>query len=154
MRVVDALVRHPTVHDGSLSVGEARAFFLDDHVHMVLIVDGGRLVTALERDDLDTTFADEGPASLAGSLRHRTIAAEASLAQALDAMRRSGRRRLAVTTHDGVLLGLLCLKADGLGFCTDEGVASRKGARFSERHQTRSSPGSIAEPAARLPSET
>jgi hypothetical protein len=40
-------------------------------------------------------------------------------------MRRAGRRRLAVTSEDGRLLGLLCLKASGRGFCSDEDVAAR-----------------------------
>jgi hypothetical protein len=41
-------------------------------------------------------------------------------------MRASGRRRLAVTSDDGTLVGLLCLKASGNGFCSDGDVASRR----------------------------
>jgi hypothetical protein len=35
------------------------------------------------------------------------------------------RRRLAVVDHTGRLLGLLCLKHDGRGYCTDEGIRAR-----------------------------
>jgi hypothetical protein len=41
-------------------------------------------------------------------------------------MRQQGRRRLAVVDADGALLGLLCLKASGDGFCSDDGIASRR----------------------------
>jgi hypothetical protein len=40
-------------------------------------------------------------------------------------MTHSGRRRLAATSNDSTLLGLLCLKAGGLGFCSDADVANR-----------------------------
>jgi hypothetical protein len=39
-------------------------------------------------------------------------------------MNRDRRRRLAVTSDDSRLLGLLCLKANGSGFCSDADVAS------------------------------
>jgi len=41
-------------------------------------------------------------------------------------MQRTGRRRLAVVDGEGRLVGLLCLKASGSGFCSNEDVASRK----------------------------
>ncbi|MGW1564687.1 hypothetical protein ACWCQ1_51030 [Streptomyces sp. NPDC002144] len=47
-----------------------------------------------------------------------------------------GRRRLAVTDGCGRLLGLLCLKRSGNGYCSDEGIR----ARADERERTRSSP--------------
>ena len=46
------------------------------------------------------------------------------------AMQASGDRRLAVVEDDGRLLGLLCLKRSGDGFCTDAGVAERRAARM------------------------
>jgi hypothetical protein len=44
-------------------------------------------------------------------------------------MRQTGRRRLAVVDEDGTLLGLLCLKATGLGFCSDDAIAQRRRAQ-------------------------
>jgi hypothetical protein len=44
-------------------------------------------------------------------------------------MVRSGRRRIAVVEPDGTLVGLLCLKQSGSGFCTDAGVAAMRRSR-------------------------
>ena len=41
------------------------------------------------------------------------------------AMLAAGGRRLAVVDHRLRLLGLLCLKRSGLGFCSDRDVAAR-----------------------------
>jgi hypothetical protein len=41
----------------------------------------------------------------------------------------TGQRRLAVVDRAGTLLGLLCLKRTGDGFCSDRDVASRAAAR-------------------------
>jgi hypothetical protein len=40
-------------------------------------------------------------------------------------MTATGRRRAAVTSADGRLLGLLCLKASRAGFCSDQDVRAR-----------------------------
>ena len=51
--------------------------------------------------------------------------AEANLAEVRRAMTETGRRRAAVTSADGRLLGLLCLKASRAGFCSDQDVRAR-----------------------------
>ena len=51
--------------------------------------------------------------------------AGASLAEVRRAMNTAGRRRAAVTSADGRLLGLLCLKASQAGFCSDQDVRAR-----------------------------
>jgi len=51
-------------------------------------------------------------------------------------MQAAGQRRAAVVDGDGLLLGLLCLKHHGGGFCTDAGVASRRAARRSDADRT------------------
>jgi hypothetical protein len=40
-------------------------------------------------------------------------------------MTATGRRRAAVTSADGRLLGLLCLKVSQTGFCSDQDVRAR-----------------------------
>jgi predicted transcriptional regulator len=115
----------PRVHRPSSTVAELRAFFSDDHVHMALLVEGQKLVGTIERADLTSRISAEMPASTIARLEGRTISREAPLHEALDAMTRAGRRRLAVTSEDSTLLGLLCLKASGVGFCSDADVASR-----------------------------
>jgi hypothetical protein len=124
-RVKDAFLACPTLHDPSTTIGELRRFFADDHVHMALLVEGSRLVTAVERQDLDGR-ADDVPGRDVGSLAGRTVAAGALLSVALESMRHTGRRRLAVTAEGGRLLGLLCRKANGRGFCSADDVESRR----------------------------
>jgi hypothetical protein len=53
------------------------------------------------------------------------VPAEASLAEVRRKMIATGRRRAAVTSADGRLLGLLCLKASQAGFCSDQDVRAR-----------------------------
>ena len=120
-----AMVTRPKVHPPSATAGELRAFFADEHVHVALLVEDCELVGTVERADLAVPMPDDAPASELASLEGRTIDADVPLRDALTAMRLGGRRRLAVTDADGELLGLLCLKASGRGFCSDEDVAAR-----------------------------
>jgi predicted transcriptional regulator len=126
MTVADAMVTRPAAHRPTATVGDLRAFFCDDHVHMALLVDNGTLVGVIERGDLATTTPDETSAREIAKLEGCTIRPDAVLPDARARMRRDGRRRLAVTTEESALVGLLCLKASGHGFCSDEDVAARR----------------------------
>jgi hypothetical protein len=124
--VADAMITCPKTHDVSAGLEDIRAFFEDDHVHMALVVaPDGRLVTTIERPDLPAGSQAPVPATQLGTLVGRT----ARPAQALDAaaglLLRERRRRLAVVDDSGCLLGLLCLKKDRTGFCSDENVRER-----------------------------
>ncbi|MCK9896052.1 CBS domain-containing protein [Frankia sp. AgB32] len=141
----EAMVRHPKVHGAATTVDEVRQIFTDDHVHAVLIVDGRRLVTLIDRADVaradvaraDVARADgadgggadgndDRPAASLGQLTGRIVAPAVSAAVALREMTNSGRRRLAVVDDNGELLGLLCLKRRGHGFCSDDDVRARQ----------------------------
>ena len=124
--VAEAAVTCPELHGPLTTVGELDELFFDDHVHMALVVDGRRLMTIVERSDLERLLDPELPALLAGTLDGRTVPADASAIETLAGMQRTGRRRLAVVDGEGRLVGLLCLKASGSGFCSNEDVASRK----------------------------
>ena len=50
--VGDVVVRLPKTLPPTLTVGQARAAFGDDHVHMLLVTDAGRLLGTLVRGDL------------------------------------------------------------------------------------------------------
>ena len=114
--------RHPL----SATVGEIQDFFRDDHVHAALIVSpAGYLEAVVERDDVADSEAPGAAAAPLGRLAGRTVAADASLAEVRRAMAVTGRRRAAVTSSDGRLLGLLCLKASRTGFCSDQDVRAR-----------------------------
>ena len=108
------------------TLGEVRKLLADEHVHMALLVDGRTLVTTIERTDLEQTVPDERPAGGIGSLHGRTVRPDAQLSHLMESMRARRRRRLAVTNEHGELLGLLCLKASGLGFCSNADVEDRK----------------------------
>jgi len=116
----------PVKHSSSATVREIRDFFRDDHVHAALIVSpAGYLEAVVERDDVAGSTAPGAAAAPLGRLAGRTVAAGASLADVRRAMAVTGRRRAAVTSTDGRLLGLLCLKASRTGFCSDQDVRAR-----------------------------
>ncbi len=120
----DAMIRCPKTCPSSTTVGEARTLMLDDHVHALLVVESGRLLAVVERPDLPSASADV-PARAVGGLVGRVVDPEADLATTWRWMLAGARRRLAVVDDGGGLLGLLCLKRSGRGFCTDAGVLAR-----------------------------
>ena len=122
----DAMLTAPVRHSPSATVREIRDFFRDDHVHAALIVSpAGYLEAVVERDDVAGAKAPGAAAAPLGRLAGRTVAAGASLAEVRRVMAATGRRRVAVTSTDGRLLGLLCLKASRTGFCSDQDVRAR-----------------------------
>ena len=121
-----AMLTTPVRHPLSATVGEIRDFFRDDHVHAALIVSpAGYLEAVVERDDIADGQPLDAAAAPLGRLAGRTVPAGASLADVRQAMIAAGRRRAAVTSADGRLLGLLCLKVSRTGFCSDQDVRAR-----------------------------
>jgi CBS-domain-containing membrane protein len=108
------------------------SLFDDEHVHMALIVADGRLITTIERSDLVKPLPGSTPADQLGTLVGRTISPDRPLDEASAMLKGSGRRRLAVVDGSGGLLGLLCLKRDASGYCSDEGVRQRAWRAHSE----------------------
>lgn len=109
--------------------GRSTSGVSDDHVHMLLIVEKSRLVATLIRGDIPTSALDHAPAIAYGTLESRLIGPNEPAEHAWREMRDLGIRRLAVVDEAGILLGLLCLKASGKGFCSDDNVAARAAAR-------------------------
>lgn len=125
MTALDCAVREPKTCPASVTVGYLRQMFDDDHVHMALLTSGDDyLHGCVIRSDL-VAAAVSAPALSVARLRGRTIAAAQPIEDAWDLLRRTGRRRLAVVDRTGYLVGLLCLKQSGAGFCGDADVASR-----------------------------
>ena len=123
--VADVIVRLPKTLSPGTSVAQARAAFADDHVHMLLLTENGRLKGTLVRTDL-ADHLDGIEAALPHSrIVGRTIPADtpAELARAI--LLACGQRRFAVVDADDLLLGLLCLKRRLNGFCGDADVAAR-----------------------------
>jgi CBS domain-containing protein len=125
--VSDVMVTIPKTHGPDVSLEEIRELFADDHVRMALVVDAsGRLLTTIERQDL---IAAAAPSSTRiarlGTLVGRTVGPSTLLSAATATLLHARKRRLAVVDDRGRLVGLLCLKRDGTGFCSDEGVRRR-----------------------------
>ena len=123
--VAEFMICRPKVLSDTATIGDIRDFFLDDHVHAALIVQAVALLSVVERADLDSTTPTRIMARTVGRLDDRVVAATEPLAVARQRMQLSGRRRLAVVNADGELVGLLCLKRSGLGFCSDDDVQAR-----------------------------
>jgi CBS domain-containing protein len=122
------MIRFPKVCGTATTVGQAREHLLDDHVHTLLVVDGGVLVAVVERPDLLWAPAAD-PAWSRGRLAGRVVDVGTDLACVTREMLERGRRRLAVVDDGGRLVGLLCRKRSGQGFCSDNGVAARAAGR-------------------------
>jgi CBS domain-containing protein len=122
--VADAMIRAPRTCGPAATVAQARETFADDHIHAVLVVDGERLMAVVERADLDGA-APESRAVDAGSLAGRVIGPDDDREGVRQSMLRNRLRRIAVVDEHGALLGLLCLKRSGTGFCSDDDVAAR-----------------------------
>jgi hypothetical protein len=127
--VADAMVTSPKTCGPKAPLGAVQALFEDDHVHMALIVAAdGRLLTTIERPDLAGPVQASALARQFGALAGRTIGPYQSLQYAKAILKRAERRRLAVIDDSGLLIGLLCVKRHGDGFCSDEGVRQRAAA--------------------------
>lgn len=126
--VADAMLHAPTVSAPAATVGELRRLFTDDHVHAALLVDATRLVAVLDRGDLLGAAEGDAAAGLA-PLAGRTVGPAEDLERVRLRMVAQGIRRLAVVDDGGALLGLLCLKRSGSGFCSDDDVAARAAER-------------------------
>jgi CBS-domain-containing membrane protein len=135
-RITEAMLRAPKTLPAHASVGDVRALLLDDHVHMALLVSGGRLVGTVTRADLEATDAPDpaAPAVSISRVEGRTVGPLDSLETARSHLVATGQRRLVVVDRAGTLLGLLCLKRTGDGFCSDRDVASRAAAATRTAH--------------------
>lgn len=120
------MVTRPKIHGPECGVAAVRSLFEDGHVHLALIVaPDGLLLPTIERPDLAAGTSGSAPVAKLGTLIGRTAAPADPLHAATATLLRTGRRRLAVVDDSGLLLGLLCLKKDGSGYCTDEGIRAR-----------------------------
>ena len=128
--VREVMLRRPKTLPADASVADVRAALDDAHVHLVLLVRDGVLRGTVSRDDLRDGPAAGVPAAgvpalAVGRLVGRTVDADVDIDVARARLVATGQRRLAVVGPGPVLLGLLCLKRDGSGFCSDAGVAAR-----------------------------
>lgn len=126
--VAAVMVTRPKTWQTTTTVADARAAFADDHVHCVLIVEDSTLLAVVERADLHGAAPDT-PALRAGRLAGRTVGPQEDHETVRRRMTAARRRRMAVVDADGRLLGLLCLKRTGVGFCSDADTVARAAER-------------------------
>jgi CBS domain-containing protein len=131
--VADAMIQTPKISGSETTVRDAKTQFEDDHVHAVLIVHSGELLAVVERSDLEQAESDEESALSLGRLATRVVAGDYPLDAAHQRMTQSDARRLAVVDEGGRLVGLLCLKQHGRGFCSAADLQARADERESGR---------------------
>lgn len=136
--VLDIVVRLPKTMGPRATLAEARAALADDHVHMLLLTEGGRLLGTLVAGDLPPSGAVDAFASDYATLEGRTVLPHLPAADALEVLLSTGQRRRAVVDDSGRLLGLLCLKRRLNGFCSDADVAARRHVGSSSLDRPRS----------------
>lgn len=111
------MVAAPKTTSADRTIADLRALFANPHVLTALVVDGPRFVGVVHRDALPAAD-DDRPARALASRDVETITPDAPLSEALARLESHGERRMVVLEHDGDrLCGLLCLAADGSGFC-------------------------------------
>ena len=119
--VADAMITRPHLHPVDTTVAQAREALTDSHVHLLLLVEDGRLRGTVERGDLDDVADGDRPALDVARLEGRTLPPDQPLPTAYAELVAAAQRRRAVVDGGGRLLGLLCLKRSGSGFCSDAG---------------------------------
>jgi CBS domain-containing protein len=123
--VADAMISNPKLSDETATVADLRHLFFDSHVRVALVARDRQLIAVIERCDLGAQLA--GTASIAGlgRLHGRIVGADEPLARVQRRMQSNNQRRLAVIDPDGELIGLLCLKHNLTGFCSDQDIQAR-----------------------------
>ena len=121
------------IHGPEAKTESIVALFEDDHDHLALIVaNDGRLLTTIERSDLVDLDPASSMAARTCTLVGRTIGPHDSIKTATTMLRFERRRRLAVVSESGELVGLLCLNKDRTGYCSDENIRAREAGRLEE----------------------
>jgi CBS domain-containing protein len=120
-RVEDVMLSRPKTLPSTATVADVREFFANPHVMTALLVDGGDFHGAIDRGSLPDNAADDADALDYVAAATPTIAPDASVGDALEALQGLESRRLVVLdADDSHLLGLVCLNTSGTRFCKDQ----------------------------------
>lgn len=130
--VAEVMVADPKVLSEDATVAQVRAALEDDHVHMVLLTRDALLCGTVIRGDVPDSVSDAQEAIRFAHLGGRTVSATMPAHAALQRLVARQQRRLAVVDDRGMLIGLLCLKRRGNGFCSERDVAARAQERLAD----------------------
>ncbi|WP_442880747.1 CBS domain-containing protein [Aeromicrobium sp.] len=139
-KVADAMITEVKVFGLDTTVGDVRAFFADEHVHLVVVDDGSRVVTTIERSDIPGECDARSLARGLGTLEGRRVDPDEDLGVVRSHMVEMASRRFVVLDRYEHLVGLLCLKRHGRGFCRDEDVQARLAERPSAKPRAPGAP--------------
>ena len=115
--VRDAMRLDPKTLAADVTVGEVRAFFAGSSARLALLVDGGKFVAALTRDEIPAAADDGLPAADFGRPDIDWVGPEVLTDEIVEALEAAPERRLVVLERDRTLAGLLCLNRSGTEFC-------------------------------------
>jgi CBS domain-containing protein len=114
----DLMLRHPKTLTSAASVAEVRELLANPKVQMVLLAEGEAFKGAVTHVPDDASPRDRALAYV--DTDAGTISPDASADEAFERASASPTRRVIVLDEDDNLLGLLCLKASGTGFCQND----------------------------------
>ena len=121
----DLALREPTLLHPDATVDDVRRLLARPKVHLALLVDdAGVLVAAVDTEDLPADARGDAPSAALGVPPARTVPPGLDGDEVRRRLRAQGVRRAAVVDDGGRLVGLVCLKRHGRGFCSDDQVAA------------------------------
>jgi CBS domain-containing protein len=117
-RVRDVMLARPKTLPADATVADLRRLFANPRVATAVLVEQDAFVGLVDRAAVDDRLSGDAPARPLAHSAGVTIAAEATVGEAMARFDEDGGTRLAVLDPDGsTLQGLLCLNTARTGFC-------------------------------------
>lgn len=116
--VSEVMISSPKTLPSTATVAEVRRAFERPNLRTVLLADDGRFAGLIERDGVPADAPDDVPAASYLEPTPRTATPDTPMSVAIDLLEGRSEPRLVVLDADGITLrGLVCVSADGTGFC-------------------------------------
>jgi CBS domain-containing protein len=120
LTVGDVMVRRPKVLQLDATVAEARVLFEKPSVRTIIIAEGEAFAGTVERSDVPEDARGDDPLRPLVRPGGPSVTPETLMTEAQAVLATVAIGRLVVLDADGITLrGMLCLKADGVRFCSD-----------------------------------
>jgi CBS-domain-containing membrane protein len=115
LTVADVMLPAPKTLPAGISIATARSALENDHVQMLLLVDGAVFRGAVT--EIPATAGQDEQALAYAETEPETMSVTESAALAFTRAKLNPHRRLVVLDQDRTLLGLVCLNATLTRFC-------------------------------------